>query len=341
MKRTPARCGASNNRGSAPNSLLRAAASAVVLAGMTSAAAAQSSFPDHTITLVAPFPPGGAADVISRMLSDPLGEALGQTVIVENRAGGGGRIGTDAVVRAEPDGYTLLMGSQATHSINPELYDNLGYDPAVDTAPVAIAGAVGYVIYVNKDVPVDSIADLVESAKSDPGGIAYGSAGYGGGSHLCIELLQSMIEGEFTHIPFQGTAPATTALLGGEVDMLCDVITTGRPHIEAGAVKALAVTTPERHPQLPDLPTVAEAGVPGYEAVSYYGLFAPANVPDDVLTTLRETAREVIAQPEVAARLGELGMVPVDVDAQGFADYVAKDRAVWGAVIDGAGITVN
>lgn len=320
--------------GSAPLAVLFAVAT-------TGVATAQDSFPEETITLVAPFPPGGAADVVSRILSGPLGEELGVTVVVENRAGGGGRIGTDAVVRSDPDGYTLLMGLQATHSIVPELYDNLGFDPAVDTTPIAQVGDVGYVIYVNNDLPVNSIAELIESAKNDPGAIAYGSAGIGGGSHLCIELLQSMIEGEFTHIPYQGTAPATTALLGGEVDMLCDVITTGLPHIRAGSVKPLAVTTSQRHPLLPELPTVDEAGVEGYESVNYYGLFAPAGVPEDVLAVLREAASKVIAQPGLQDSLSDLGFVYVGTGPEAFADFIAADRARWGNLITSANITVN
>jgi len=307
----------------------------------TGAATAQASFPERTVTLVAPFPPGGAADVVSRILSGPLGDELGVTVVVENRAGGGGRIGTDAVIRSDPDGYTLLMGLQATHSIVPELYNNLGFDPAVDTTPVAQVGDVGYVIYVNNDLPVNSIAELIEAAESDPGAITYGSAGMGGGSHLCIELLQSMIEGEFTHIPYQGTAPATTALLGGEVDMLCDVITTGLPHIQAGSVKPLAVTTSERHPLLPELPTVDEAGVEGYETVNYYGLFAPAGVPEGVLMTLREAASNVITQPAIQDRLAELGFVYIDTGPEAFADFIVADRARWGNLINSANITVD
>jgi tripartite-type tricarboxylate transporter receptor subunit TctC len=307
----------------------------------SSARAAEPRFPSGPLRLIVPFPPAGAADVISRLLGEPLAKALGQPVVIENRSGGGGRIGTEAAVRASADGYTLLMGSQATNSINPELYSDLSYDPAKDLVPVAMVGGVGSVLYVRKSLDVTTFPQLLERARQKPGELTYGSAGNGGGSHLAMALLETMAGVQMTHVPYRGTAPATTDVLAGLIDMLCDPITTGLPHVTAGSVRALAVTTPQRYPALPDVPTMAEAGVPGYEAVSYYGLFAPAGVPEAILATLREVTAKVIADPAVSAKLAEQGMVNLGLGPAEFAEYVAKDRKRWGEVIRKAGITVS
>ncbi|TDR93505.1 Bug family tripartite tricarboxylate transporter substrate binding protein [Enterovirga rhinocerotis] len=295
-------------------------------------------YPNRPIRLIVPFPPAGAADVISRILGEPLSRMLGQQVVVDNRAGAGGRIGTEAAVRAEPDGYSIFMGSQATNSINPELYDKLPFDPAKDLTPVAAVGGVGSVLYVRNSLDIQTFPQFLERARSKPGGMTYGSAGNGGGSHLAMALLETMARIQLVHVPYRGTAPATTDVLAGQIDMLCDVITTGLPHVRAGSVRALAVTTPQRHPALPDVPTMAEAGVPGYEAVSYYGLFAPTAVPPAILATLRGTVAKVLADEAMARRLGELGIEPLGLTPDAFAEYVARDRRRWGEVIRGAGI---
>ncbi len=306
-----------------------------------SRAHAQVGFPTRPVRLIAPFPPGGAADVISRILSQPLTAVLGQPVVVENRSGSGGRIGTEAVVRAAADGYTLLMGSQATNSINPPLYPDLPYDPARDLIPVGAVGGVGSVLYVRNNLDVTTLQQLLERARRNPGELTYGSAGNGGGSHLATALLELMAGVRMTHVPYRGTAPATADVLAGQIDMLCDVITTGVPHITAGRVRALAVTTPERYPGLPNVPTMAEAGVPGYEAVSYYGLYAPAGVPDDVLRTLRAALSRVLADKAFSDKLAEQGVMDLKLTPDGFAEYVTKDRERWARVIRDAKITVN
>jgi tripartite-type tricarboxylate transporter receptor subunit TctC len=324
--------------------MLLSAGLAVAAGGLLAAsqkAQAQAGFPTRPIRLVAPFPPGGAADVISRLISQPLSAALGQPVVVENRSGSGGRIGTEAVVRAPADGYTLLMGSQATNSINPPLYPDLPYDPAKDLVPVGAVGGVGSVLYVRNSLDVMTLQQLLERARRNPGGLTYGSAGNGGGSHLATALLELMAGVRMTHVPYRGTAPATADVLAGQIDMLCDVITTGIPHIEAGRVRPLAVTTPERYPGLPNVPTMAEAGVPGYEAVSYYGLYAPSGVPNDVLRTLRAALVKVLADKTFSDKLAEQGVMDLKLTPEEFAEYVAKDRERWAGVIRDAKITVN
>lgn len=300
-----------------------------------------SSFPTRSVRVIVPFPPAGAADVITRLLSEPLTRELGQTIVVENRSGGGGRIGAEAAVRADPDGYTLLMGSQATNSINPELYKDLPYDPARDLVPVSMIGGVGSVLYLRPGLDIQNLQQLLDRARQKPGELTYGSAGNGGGSHLAMALLEAMGRVELTHVPYRGTAPATADVLAGRIDMICDPIPTGLPHVQGGRVRAIAVTTPQRHPALPDVPTVAEAGIPGYEAVSYYGLFAPVRVPAGPLAVLRAAVDKVVKQPDLARRLVEQGVMHRDLTPEAFAAYVAEDRARWGQVIRAAGISPN
>lgn len=314
------------------------AAAALALPGH---ARAQAGFPSRPVRIVVPFPPAGAADVISRLLAEPLTRALGQPVVIENRSGGGGRIGTETAVRAAPDGYTMLMGSQATNSINPELYSDLTYDPARDLVPVAMVGGVGSVLYVRNSLDITSLRQLIDRARQRPGELTYGSAGNGGGSHLATALLETMADIRLTHVPYRGTAPATADVLAGQIDMLCDPIATGLPHVQGGRVRALAVTTPQRFPGLPEVPTFAEAGVPGYEAVSYYGLYAPVGLPPAVLAKLREAATAAIADPPTSRKLAEQGMVDLRLNPEQFAAYVAEDRRRWGQVIRSAGITPN
>ncbi len=319
----------------------------VGLAGITASLAglrdgrANEPFPSRPVRVIVPFPPAGAADVITRLLADPLSKELGQPVVAENRSGAGGRVGTEAAVRAPADGYTMLMGSQATNSINPELYTDLPYDPAKDLVPVAMVGGVGSILYVRNSLDVHSFQQLLERARQKPGELTYGSAGNGGGSHLAMALLETMAKVRMTHIPYRGTAPATADVLAGQIDMLCDPVPTAMPHVSGGRVRAIAVTTPRRLPGLPDVPTMAEAGVPGYEAVSYYGLFAPAGVPDRTLSVLRAASAKVIADREMAKHHEEQGIMNLGLGPGEFAEYVAKDRKRWGDVIRAAGITAG
>ncbi len=321
---------------------LLGAAGAISLAGLAAPVrAADGAYPNRPVRLVVPFPPAGAADIISRLIAEPLGRELGQTVVVENRTGAGGRVGTEAAVRAPADGYTLLMGSQATNSVNPEIYADLPYDPARDLVPVAPIGGVGNVLYVRNTLDITSLQGLIERARANPGGLTYGSAGNGGSLHLAMSLFEIMAGIRLTHVPYRGTAPATADVIANQIDMLCDVITTGVPHITGGKVRALAVTTAQRYPGLPDVPTFAEAGVPGYEAVSYYGLFAPAGTPAPVLATLRAAALKVLGDAPISRRLSEQGLVDLGLTPDQFAGYVARDRQRWGEVIRKAGITAN
>jgi tripartite-type tricarboxylate transporter receptor subunit TctC len=323
------------------SSLARRGLLAAGLASLAATGARAQSFPARSVRVIVPFPPAGAADVITRLLAEAVSRELGQSLVIENRTGSGGRIGTEAAVRAAADGYTMLMGSQATNSINPELYRDSSFDPARDLTPVALVGGVGSIIYVRNSLEVRTLQDFLALARRRPGELTYGSAGNGGASHLSMALLETMAGIRLTHVPYRGTAPATADLLAGRIDAMSDPITTALPHVQAGAVRALAVTTPQRFAALPNLPTVAEAGVPGYESVSYYGFFAPAAVPPEPLARLRAACAAAIADAAVARRLEEQGIVRLGLNPEQFAAYVATDRARWGRVIRDANITVN
>ena len=319
-----------------------------LLGGITCAAAIRGGasaqaqpFPIRPVCVIVPFPPGGAADVLTRLMSEPLSRELGQPMVIENRVGSGGRVGTEAAARATPDGYTMLMGSQATNSINPELYRDTSFDPARDLLPVGALGGVGSVLYVRNSLDVRTLQQLIERARQRPGELTFGSAGNGSGSHLTTALLEAMARIQLTHVPYRGTPAATIDIVAGRIDLMSDPITTALPHVQAGAVRALAVTTPQRHPALPDVPTVAEAGVAGYEAVSYYGFFAPSGVPAEPLARLRSACAKVVADPVIGRRLEEQGIVRLGLNPAEFATHVAADRQRWGRVIRDANITVN
>ena len=314
---------------------------ALMFLGSQSEAFAQTeAYPSRVIRLVSPFPPAGAADLLSRALAEEIAPALGQNVIVENRAGAGGRVGTESVVRAQPDGYTLLMASQATNAINPALY-NLNFDPAKDLVPVAPVASVASVLVVHPSVRANTLQELLAFAKAEPGKLTFGSAGIGGATHLAMELLKNLANVDLVHVPYRGTAPAMTDVLGGRLSMMFDTVPTAIPHIQSGGVRALAVSTPQRHPVLPDVPTVAEAGVPGYDAVGWYGVFAPASTPEPIIARLSSIIKAALEKPEFRARLTAQGVDPLPGGPAEFKTFVAKDRARWTDVIRAANIKVE
>jgi tripartite-type tricarboxylate transporter receptor subunit TctC len=310
-------------------------------ASLAAPAFAQGNFPSRSIRLLVPFPPAGAADVMSRVVAEAARPVIGQSVVVENRSGGGGSIGTEAAVRAPADGYTILMGNQSTHSINPEARNNLGYDPATGLVPIASVGNVAQVIYVRNSLGISDVASLIALAKARPGQISYGSTGVGTGSHLAMLLLEGHAGIELNHVPFRGTAPATAALLANQIDMAIDTMPTALPHINGGSVKPIAVTTLTRHPRLPAVPALPEAGFRDYEAVLYYALFAPAETPAPIVARLGDAFETVMAQPAVATKLLDMGVDPLPVKRADLAGYIATDRARWGGVIRRANVRVD
>ena len=297
--------------------------------------------PDRPMRMVAPFPPGGASDLVARMLVEELGLAFGQPIAVENRAGAGGAIGTEAVVRARPDGLTLLMGSQATHATNPALNQGLAFDPTRDTAVVAGVCGVPAVLVVHPSVPARSVQELVALAKAKPGEVRYGSAGIGASTHLAGALLAHLAGVEMTHVPYRGTALATQDLLGGRIEAMADTLPTALPHIQAGRLRALGVSTTARSPSLPEVPTIAEAGVPGYEALNWYAVFAPAATPEPVLARLHAEIAAAVARPRFQQRLAEQGMLPLPGSRAELAAYAAADRRRWTELVQAAGIRAD
>jgi tripartite-type tricarboxylate transporter receptor subunit TctC len=294
--------------------------------------------PDRPLRMIAPFPPGGASDLIARMVVEEMGLALGQPIAVENRTGAGGAIGTEAAARARPDGLTLLMGSQATHATNPALNPRPGFDPGTDTVVVAGVCGVPAVLVVNPAVPARSIAELVALARAKPGEIRYGSAGIGASTHLAAALFAHLAGIEMIHVPYRGTAPATQDLLGGRIEMMTDTLPTALPHIQAGRLRALGVSTIARSPSLPDVPSIAEAGIAGYEALNWYAVFAPAGTPAPILARLEAEIGAAVARPRFQQRLAEQGMLPLPGDRAALATYVAADRKRWTDLIQAANI---
>src|SRR5215510_3401078 len=300
------------------------------LLALATTAAAQS-YPDRVIRIINPFPPGGSVDITARLLAQKLSENLGHQVIVENRAGAGGNAGADSVAKAEPDGYTLLFTAPGPLVVNQTLYSKgLPFDPTKDFAPIAIFAFTPIVLMVNPGVPAKDVQELIAYAKSNPGKVYFGSAGMGSTPHLSGELFKSMTGTELTHVPYRGTGPAMNDLVGGHIQMFFDLLPGSLPQISGGKVRALANAGAKRPPALPDLPTVAEQGLPGFDSASWVALVAPAKTPPAVLAKLREEVGKAIASPDIVARIRELGSDPgtaSEKDVRAFLDAETKKWA--------------
>jgi tripartite-type tricarboxylate transporter receptor subunit TctC len=302
--------------------------------------AALAAYPDRIVRLVVPFAPGGGTDVVARTLAQEMTRDLGVTVLIENKPGAGTIIGTQAVAASEPDGYTLLMGTFA-NAVNPSLNARLPYDPHKDFAPVALVARSFNIVVVNPKSPIKSIADLIAAAKADPDKLSYGTFGIGTSAHLAGELFKSLAKVHLTTVNYKGAAPAITDLIGGQIQVMFTTVASAAALIEAGQLRALAVTSAERSPAFPDLPTVAEAGVPGYAAESWYGLFAPAKTPADVIARLNKAEANAV-RSEAFKKLGvNEGLVMVAQPPQEFDRYVRGEEERWRKVIEDAGIKVE
>lgn len=317
-------------------------AAALIAFGASSVRAQGSAdgFPNKPIRIVVPYATGGATDVTARIVATGLSSRLGQTVFVDNKAGAGGVIGTLEVVRAPADGYTLLLQSGAI-TVEPHLNKNLPYSAARDLIPLTNTVAGPMVVIVPQSSAARSVADLVATAKSLPGGLNFGSPGNGTSIHLSTELLRSMTRVPMTHVPYKGSGPAMTALIGGEIQMLIDPISTSGEMVRGGRIRALAVTTSRRSALLPDVPTVAESGVPGYESTVWYGFFLPAGTPRSVIDKLYENIRAVLNEPAVRSRFEQQGFEVVADPPTDFARYVANETARWGRIIKDANIRLE
>jgi tripartite-type tricarboxylate transporter receptor subunit TctC len=302
------------------------------------AAAPAQDYPARPVRLVVPFPPSGGNDVFARIVAQKLSEAWKQPVLVENRPGAGGSVGTEFVAKSAPDGYTLLLGHTGTLAINPALYARIGYDTLRDFAPISPLASAPLVLVVHPNSSIHSVGDLLAQARSKPGEVNYASSGSGTGSHLSGELLQSLGGVKLTHVPYKGTAQAMTDVLGGQVPMMFSVISPALPQIRAGKLRAVAVTSERRMPQLPDVPTVAESGLPGYESTLAYGILAPRGTPAPVLAEIHAQIARVTATREFRERVDFEGAVVLGGASADFAALIREQAEKWGKVIKASGV---
>ena len=306
-----------------------------------STAALSQTFPSKPIRIVVPFAPGGNVDITARLVAPGLQQELGQPVIVENKPGAGGTIGADQVVKSPPDGYTLLMGSNSTFSVAPSLYTKIPYNPLKDFAPVISLAAAPFVLVTSPNVPAKDARALVALAKAEPRKLTMSSAGTGSSNHLVGELFQEISGARFTHVPYKGSGQALTDLMGGQVNLHFDQVTSAASHIQAGKLRPLLVTAPRRVPMLPDVPTAAEAGYASFEATNVTGLIAPAGTPRDVVDKLNAAAQKVLAQPAVKAKFAEIGAETTGGTPEQFATYIRDDLSKWARIVKDANVKVD
>lgn len=315
--------------------------SAVVaaLALVLLAAPAMAAFPERAVRIIVPFPAGGSNDVIARILGQRLSEIWGQPVVVENRAGAGGNVGAEGVARSPADGYTLLLAAPGPLAINPSLFQRMNFDPLKDFAPVALVASVPIVLAVNPQVRATSVAELIALAKAEPGKLHFGSSGAGSTNHLAGELFKTLAGINIVHVPYRGAAPAMNDLVAGHIPFMFDNMPAVRPQVEGGRIRALAVAGAHRSPLYPDLPTMAEAGVPGFEASAWFGLVAPAGTPAEVMKVLVDTTAAVLKEPGIVARFAELGAEPGTVSGAAFGAFLKAESEKWSGIVRAAGIT--
>jgi tripartite-type tricarboxylate transporter receptor subunit TctC len=311
---------------------------AAMLAGC---AAAAESYPVRAVRLIAPFPPGGVADILARVLGQHLTASLGQPVVIENRPGAGGTIGAELVAKAPGDGYTLLLGSVAMLSIAPSVYPALGYDPVADFVPVATLAQVPVVLVIGKAVPARSVRELIALARAQPDRLTFGSSGNGAIPHLAAALFMSMTGTRLVHVPYRGTVQALNDLIAGQIAMIFDNLPSSLPQIRAGSVIALGLATAERLPSLPDLPTIAEAGVPGFEVSGWFGVLAPVGTPTGAVARLRADIAGALGDADFRARLASQGAEPLGMTPDAFVAMIKSDREKWAAVVTANNIRVD
>lgn len=306
-----------------------------------SSAAIAEIYPVKPIKLIVPFPPGGAADTIGRIYAEKLSQSLKQPVVIENKPGAGTAIAAEAAAKAQPDGYTLSLAPAAQLAILPNINKKLNYDPFKDFAPVSILGSVPYVIAASSETQIGSVRELVAAADKAPGKLSYSSCGSGTLCHLSGELFKSQTRTDILHVPYKGSAPAITALLAGEVDLAFDTLTVLAPHVSAGKVKGLAVSSKQRSPLLPGVPTAAEAGLLHYEVSSWFGIVAPAATPKPIIARLSAELSRIAASPEVKQRLAKHGVETAASTPESFARIIRSDYARWGKIVQSAGIKLD
>ncbi len=322
------------------SSRLIARLSAGLLAAAFAAPALAQSYPAKPVRIVVPYPPGGPNDIVARTVGQKLSEQLGQPVIVDNKPGASGNIGAESVAKSPPDGYTLLLLTTG-HTINPSLYPKLGYDLEKDLAPVTQLTAGPMVVVANPSLPAKNIKELISLAKAKPGSLNFGSAGNGSSTHLAPELFSSMAGIKMNHIPYKGSAPALTDLMAGQIQVAFDFMISAMPHVKSGKIKALAVTSTTRSPAAPDLPTVAESGVPGFEVIGWNGLVVPARTPKDVVAKLNAELKKALDQPDAKERFAAQGFSATWTTPEKFGAYIESEHAKWAKVVKDSGAKID
>lgn len=299
------------------------------------------NWPTKPVRLVIPFPAGGSTDIVGRLIGDKLSQGLGQAVVIDNRAGAGGTTGSDVVAKAAPDGYTILMGTSSTHAIAPGLYSKLPYNATKDFSPVALLGTATILLVVHPSVPAKSVRELVALAKSKPGQLAFGSTGNGSVSHLTAEHFKSLAGVDIQHIPYKGDSPMTVDLASGRISMAFGTAVAFLPYVQSGKLNALAVTNAKPSPVAPSLPTVASSGLPGFEALQWFGVLAPAGTPKEIVTRLNDEIHKVLHMPDVRDRLRALGIEVVGGSPEQFATFMHAETAKWGKIVRDSGARVD
>jgi tripartite-type tricarboxylate transporter receptor subunit TctC len=317
--------------------VLRAALLFLLLAGNALA----QTYPAKPVKLLIPFPPGGNTDIVGRLMAHKLSEAFGQQVYIENRGGAGGTIGAEAAAKSPPDGYTLFFGTTGTLASAPALQPNLRYDPVKGFAPISTLANAPVVVLVRGDMPVASLRELIALAKSKPGELKFGSAGTGHFVHLAGEMFKGAAGVDLFHVPFKGVAAALIDVLGGRIELMFDAAAQYEPHLKSGKLRALAVAHPKRLARLPDVPTTAEAGLPGYELASWFGLLAPAGTPGDIVQRVNAEVLKALASREAVETLQKLGLEPAGSSPQRYAAMIAEDGSRWREVVNAAGIKIE
>jgi tripartite-type tricarboxylate transporter receptor subunit TctC len=315
-------------------------AATLILFCATGLACAQT-YPAKPIHLIVPFPPGGGNDTVARAIAQQASPALGQPIVVDNRPGAGGIIGADAAARAAPDGYTLFLGGVATHAVNPHLHAKLSYDPVKDFAPITLVASAPSVLVVHPSVPARTIAEFATYARANPGKLNYASNGNGSSSHIAAVLYETNAGVKMTHVPYKGVGPALTDLMSGRIELMFNSIVAILPHIQAGKLRALAVTSKTRSSLLPDVPSIAEVGWPEYEAGSWYGILAPAGTPPAIIDRLHREIVKALKDPEVAKRLAGEGADVIGSTPQEFAAHIKSELARMGQAVRAAGLSAN
>jgi tripartite-type tricarboxylate transporter receptor subunit TctC len=321
-------------------SFIRTVASIVLTIVIATVSHAQP-YPAKPIRMIVPFPPGGATDIVGRLIAQKMAEPMGQQVIVDNRSGAGGTIGSDIAAKAPPDGYTLLLGTSSTHAIAPSLYSKLPYDPVRDFTPVTLVATATILLAVHPSIPARNVKELIALAKRQPNALSFASSGNGGISHLVGEHFKSVAGIQMLHVPYKGDTPALVDLASGQVSLMFGTAVSFLPYVKTGRLNALAVTNPKRSPVVPNVPTVAESGLPGFEALQWFGIYVPTGTPREIVSRLNAEIAKILRLPDIRERFSTLGADVVGESAENFAAFQRREVAKWTKIVQASGAKID